>query len=282
MSEEGKNAILEHFRYVLPFLNDICIHDAGVALTDREKYLFYKPGKKLAFKSVPNRPVQPGSAVARAMEEKHRVVMRGDKAIFGVPYIAAAYPITDESGEVIGCAVTTESVELQDTMMEMASTLNENIGVLASTIEEISAQTQEIASVCTNLAQSVLDSENRVKETSGIISLMKDIAGHINLLGLNAAIEAARVGDAGRGFGVVAEEIRKLSTSSADSIKMVEKVVTAIQKDSDHNYGQLVQVKEVVNQIATAISHVADAVQQSSGLVRDLNQMAENMSKDVD
>ncbi|MDT8903452.1 methyl-accepting chemotaxis protein [Anaeroselena agilis] len=282
MSEEQKNAILEHFRYVLPLLNDICVQDLGIALTDREKYLFYKPGKKLAFKSVPNRPVQPGSAVARALEEKRRVVIRADKSVFGVPYIASAFPITDDSGEVIGCAVATESVELQDKMMEMANTLNENIGVLASTVEELSAQAEEIASVCTTLAQSVLDSQNRVKETNGIIGIMKDIAGHINLLGLNAAIEAARVGDAGRGFGVVAEEIRKLSTGSADSIKKVEQVVTAIQADSDNNYTQLVHVNEVVNQIAAAISHVADAVQQSGGLVRDLNQLAEDLSKDAD
>jgi hypothetical protein len=277
---KDSNAILEHFLYVLPYLNEICISDVGVALTDREKYLLYKAGKKLAFKGEANSLIKPGSAVEKAIAEKRRVVMRGDKAIFGIPYIASAFPVMDDDGEVIGCAVTTESVELQDNMLHMATTLNEDVSVLASTIQEISAQTQEIASVCSSLAQSVLESRQRVKETDQVIAMIRNIAGSINLLGLNAAIEAARVGDVGRGFGVVAGEIRKLSASSTDSIKKIDEVITAIQADSDRNYSQIAQVNDTVIQVAAAITQVAGALQRASGVVQELNAIAESISKD--
>lgn len=277
---ESKEAILERFLYVLPFLNDMSIRDVGIGLTDREKYLLYKPGKKLDMKAYAGMPLKPGSAVVRAMEEKRRVVMRGDKSIFGMPYIAAAFPIMDATGEVIGCAVTTEPVDLQDSILEMAASLSDSVSIWASTIEELSAQAQEIAGVSSNLAQSALESQRRVNDSGKITDLIKNIGGSINLLGLNAAIEAARVGDAGRGFGVVAGEIRKLSASSTESIKMIDEVLTAIKADSNSNYGQLTQIRDAINQIAGAISQVAGAVQQSGALVTELKQIAENLSKD--
>lgn len=277
---DTKDAILEHFRYVLPYINDMSIRDVGIGLTDCKQYLLYKPGKKLDMKAHAGMPLKTGSAVMNAIAQKRRIVIRGDKAIFGMPYIAAACPIFDDSGEVIGCAVTSEPVDLQDTISDMAASLSDNVSILASTIEQLSAQTQEIAGVCSNLAQSALESKKRVNDTNKVIDIIKSIGGNINLLGLNAAIEAARVGDAGRGFGVVAGEIRKLSTSSTESIKMIDDVLFAIQSDSDRNYTQLVQVKEVVTQIAAAITQVAGAVQQSSSMVHELNRLAESMSKD--
>jgi hypothetical protein len=280
--DEKKEAIIEHFRYILPLLNAMSVRDVGVGLTDREHYLLYKPGKKLDMKAHPGMALKPGSAVMQAMTEKRRVVMRGDKSIFGMLYIAAASPIFDEDGEVIGCAVTSEAVELQDTVLKMAATLNGTVSVLASTIEELSAQTQEIAGVCVNLAHNTLESQQRVNATNKIIDVIRNIGGNINLLGLNAAIEAARVGDAGRGFGVVADEIRKLSASSADSVKMIDSVLTTIQADSNRNYAQLTQVNEAIAQIASAISQIAGTVQQSSSMVHELKQLAESMSKDDD
>lgn len=279
---EKQDAILEHFLYVLPFLNELSINDVGVALCDREKYLLYKPGKSLDMKATAGTPVKPGTAVVRAMAEKHRIVMRGDKALFGVPYIAVAFPILDSSGEAVGCAALTTTVDLQDNIMQMATTLNDSISILASTTEQISAQAEEIATLCNNLAMSSRESQNIIKETNTVIDIIRNVAKHINLLGLNASIEAARVGEAGRGFGVVAEEIRKLSTSSADSIKKIYDVISTIQADSEQNYNHLLQVVDAINQVATAVSQVAGAVQQSSSLVNQLNSMADNLTQNSD
>lgn len=279
MSEE-KDVILEHFRYVMPFLNDLSIKEIGVGLTDREKYLLYKPGKDLDMKAWPGMPLKPGSAVAQAMEEKRRVVMRGDERIFGMPYIAVACPISEASGEIIGCAVISEAVELQDTLKNMAANLADHISLLASTTEEISAQSEEIAALCSSLAKESLASQSRVNQTNQVIGLIRDIADQTNLLGLNAAIEAARVGDMGRGFGVVAEEIRKLATSSATSIKEAGTIINAVQADSSQVCKSLSQINEAISQIATAITNVAGTVQQTSSLAERLQSMADSLSID--
>lgn len=273
-------SVIERFLYVAPYFADISAYDVGVAVTDREKYLFYRPAKKLDLKIVPGAPLKAGTAIVRAMEEKRRVTIRGDKATFGLPYIAIAYPIFDEANQVVGGMVAVLPTDQQDALKEMAAKLNDSISVLASTTEEVSAQAEEIAAVSAKLSKLSQESQTRVRETDQVLGLIKSIAGQTNLLGLNAAIEAARVGDAGRGFGVVAEEIRKLATSSTESIKRIEDIIKAIQADSDNTYSQLNQVNEVIGQIASAITHVAGAVQQAGTMAHELDAMADNLSRE--
>jgi methyl-accepting chemotaxis protein len=215
------------------------------------------------------------------MQEKRRAVIRGNKATFGVPYIALTFPICDAAGQVVGGAVVVESVEQQDELKEMARRLNDSISVLASTTEEISAQAEEIATVSSSLAKVAQASHGRVKETDQVLGLIKNIAGQTNLLGLNAAIEAARVGEAGRGFGVVAEEIRKLAANSTDSVRRIEDIIRTIQADSEQTSRQMGQITEVITQVATAVGNVAGAVQQAGSLAHELDLLADSLSSDA-
>nr|WP_027416537.1 methyl-accepting chemotaxis protein [Aneurinibacillus terranovensis] len=76
-----------------------------------------------------------------------------------------------------------------------------------------------------------------------IVGVLQDIASQTNLLALNAAIEAARAGDHGRGFGVVASEVRKLAESSAKSSKDVETIINQLNRE----------MKGLLNDVSTAL-----------------------------
>ncbi|MDX8360586.1 MULTISPECIES: methyl-accepting chemotaxis protein [Bacillaceae] len=122
-----------------------------------------------------------------------------------------------------------------------------------------------------------------------MIKSLQNISSQTNLLALNASIEAARAGDAGRGFDVVAKEIRKLSEESAKATKQAQTSISSIlseiqdisdlSKDGQHKIGtgiQSVQTsKELFDSIHSAISVVANQKEELRNVTEEINQMSQ-------
>lgn len=100
-----------------------------------------------------------------------------------------------------------------------------------SHLSEIILGVSDLSQVATDTASSVASLEQRADEIGGIISLIEDISEQTNLLALNAAIEAARAGEAGRGFAVVADEVRVLSSKTAQATSDISGLVSMIQSE---------------------------------------------------
>ncbi|HWQ60723.1 MAG TPA: chemotaxis protein, partial [Negativicutes bacterium] len=156
--------ILGCFKIVLPYLNELLVADVGVTLTDKEKFLLYKPGRKLELQVAAGDQIKQGSAVWTAMAERRRVVMRVDKALWGKTCIAVAVPIVDGDNEIVGAASVQETIDRQEELKEMANKLTDSLSTLASTSQEISAQAQEISAVAQATADTMRASESRVSE----------------------------------------------------------------------------------------------------------------------
>ncbi len=116
--------------------------------------------------------------------------------------------------------------------------------------------------------------EEQARDIGAIISVINDIADQTNLLALNAAIEAARAGEAGRGFAVVADEVRKLAEKTMQATQEVSSSIGAIQKVADTN---LASMGKVFSNIETA-----DSLSLRSGeMLRDIVQGAENSAAQI-
>jgi hypothetical protein len=274
--DDENQAILEKVAFVLPMVHEALNNEVGITLTDREKYLLYKPAVNLDLQNQVDASIQKGTGLYRLFRENlPYLAVRVEKELYGIPYVARVRAIYNRRGEIIGALGLTHSVERQETMKEMAANVLTHISTLASTAEEITAQSQTITGITTTLAKTAQESQNRVSETNQVLSFIKSIAGQTNLLGLNAAIEAARVGDHGRGFGVVAEEIRKLAASSTQSIFKIDTIIKGIQSDSAASYNQISEVEKGISQVAQAIAHLAGAAEELRELVHLLDKEAD-------
>jgi PAS domain S-box-containing protein len=126
----------------------------------------------------------------------------------------------------------------------------------------------------------------RSSEISEIIDLINDIASQTNLLALNAAIEAAHAGEAGLGFSVVAEEIRKLAERSARATRDVGNLIKTIQKETSEALTAMdIGMKEVkggsllAGQASRALQFITSAVRQSSELIEEISAASEEQAR---
>ena len=129
----------------------------------------------------------------------------------------------------------------------------------------------------------------RVEDIGRIMSVVSDIADQTNLLALNAAIEAARAGEAGRGFAVVADEVRKLAEKTMDATRDVTIVVEAIQESSQTNVQSMEEAAQSVldstqlaEQAGKALEEIVSLVGGVTGQVQNISAAAEEQSVSSD
>lgn len=133
-------------------------------------------------------------------------------------------------------------------------------------INNLRTDTEEVSRVIFDLG----DTSNQIGE---IIEIISGIAGQTNLLALNAAIEAARAGDAGRGFSVVAEEIRKLAEESADASGRIASLIVEIRNGVD------TAVNKMDNSVKSVNSSVK-SIEENGDIFLEINEQAERL-KDI-
>lgn len=172
----------------------------------------------------------------------------------------------ETSGRVQSVAIGVE--ELVASFSEVNTQVSE-----ASTIAGKAAEEAENTSVIvTGLSEAAAEIENVVK-------LISDIAEQTNLLALNATIEAARAGEAGRGFAVVASEVKELASQTAKATDGISESIRNVQNSTGQAVSAIEKITSTINQINEITTAISSAVEEQSVTT---NEMSENMQLAAD
>ncbi len=166
--------------------------------------------------------------------------------------------------------VSSDQVEanskMEFTMKEFLDIKNQTKEKLRSSLENIDTVVKKITlsdHVLANVEYSIVEIKGQSEKISGLTTMVVEIADRINLLSLNASIEAARAGQHGRGFAVVAAEIGKMATQTAESIKQIEDVMGQSRRITDQGVNT---IKEASENVKAMMSQVLESTQKINSL----------------
>ncbi|MEM9634361.1 MAG: PAS domain-containing protein [Pseudomonadota bacterium] len=199
---------------------------------------------------------------------------------------------------------TERQMKLHERVGELAGSLSQEVG---SSAANAARDVQSIASSTEELATSITDIANRVKQSAEasekasrnasdtadivgalgqsverigeVLQLIDGIAEQTNLLALNATIEAARAGEAGKGFAVVASEVKQLASQSAQATQEIAGQISEIQNEANRAVGAIRDITEVTNFAQEIASNIAASVEQQDHATQEIARSVQTVSE---
>ncbi len=188
---------------------------------------------------------------------------------------ATASDEMSQSMNSVAAAGEQASVNL-DSVSQAADTMKSRLNQIALDCHTARNVSGEASSQVESASARVKNLGGAAKEIGNVVEVITEIAEQTNLLALNATIEAARAGEAGKGFAVVASEIKDLASQTAKATLEITRKITGIQDSTGNTVKDVEKITDIISNVSEIVSSIAKAVDEQS---KSASQVAENIEQ---
>lgn len=260
-----------------PTLKKLYANDVAIIISDREKAIFELTSKELNVDNVLGFDLPKDSPIYIAMLENKLIAVEVPKQVYGVPFRVMVAPIKDEHGEVIGSIAISSSLNNQTNLIQVAEQFTTSSDEISASTEKLSSSADKLMKYMIELTNAQKEMNEQVESTSKILELINTVAKNTRILGFNAGIEAARSGEHGRGFSVVAKEITKLADQSAGSVDEIRKLLNLVKEKVELVASTVNQTVGISEHQSTSIEEISQAIQQLTAIGEDVENLAKKI-----
>lgn len=271
------NDILNAFNIVLPFLPKLFDDEISLAITNRKEFLVNQSCKSIQLKNKKGDLIGDGGAAFEAIRTGKTIVKEVPKEVYGIQFRSYAVPINNAEGNVVGAILAGRSLARSKEVLELSSNLSSSLEQISIAVNTITNNVQGLLTKNFQIISMLNEANENAKGTNDILNFVKGIASRTNILGMNAAIEAARAGESGKGFKVVANEIRKLSSSTMDSLKQVNEVLENINGNIENVSTDVVEANGVFEDQAASLQEISSSLQQLNETAKILEGLSKKL-----
>lgn len=280
MSFKYKNDIHETLQFFLEHastIKQLFNEDVDLTITDREKVLEQLLSKEIPVESSKGRVLKNDEPMIDTIRSNKRLEMDIPKEYYDIPFTTTMVPIQGNNGEVIGGIAVSRSTKKQATLMEVAEKFAASSEEISATTEELAVSSSELGKYMNQLSTAQNEMHRQVETTTTILEMISSVAKNTRVLGFNAGIEAARSGEHGRGFSVVAKEITKLADQSASSVNEIKQLLDELNEKVKHVASIVNDTVHISTLQTTAIEEISHAIQYLTEGAEEIEDLAKKI-----